>query len=244
MDVERKGPMSTARGVLRIAVGIVALTLMAPASGRCAGSAITLYGGLFGNKDYVQGWEGVQGSFGVHDYVSLLARVTGVHIIDSDRFHEGHSGIGEGGLGFHVAPNTTIEVLGGSYFGEIYDPIVDGDFSTAQLIGDRWLYLYVAGLYGFESNRWQATGYLSTPISDPSKDCVLFAGVETIIYNEGQLRRDDDFVRNPNHDDVKFQVGPVLGVYKRSWDAGLRLGVGGGDYGVYGTMSLWKTFAL
>src|SRR5437879_4087677 len=148
MDVERKGPMSTARGVLRIAVGIVALTLMAPASGRCAGSAITLYGGLFGNKEYVQGWEGVQGSFGVHDYVSLLARVTGVHIIDSDRYHE------------------------------------------------------------------------------------------------GQLRRDDDFVRNPNHDDVKFQVGPVLGVYKRSWDAGLRLGVGGGDYGVYGTMSLWKTFAL
>ena len=220
--------MSTARGVLRIAVGIVALTLMAPASGRCAGSAITLYGGLFGNKEYVQGWEGVQGSFAVHDYVSLLARVTGVHIIDSDRFHEGHSGIGEGGLGFHVAPNTTIEVLGGSYFGEIYDPIVDGDFSTAQLIGDRW----------------QATGYLSTPISDPSKDCVLFAGVETIIYNEGQLRRDGDFVRNPNHDDVKFQVGPVLGVYKRSWDAGLRLGVGGGDYGVYGTMSLWKTFAL
>ena len=71
-----------------------------------------------------------------------------------------------------------------------------------------------------------------------------FAGVETIIYNEGQLRRDGDFVRNPNHDDVKFQVGPVLGVYKRSWDAGLRLGVGGGDYGVYGTMSLWKTFAL
>jgi len=236
--------MSTARGVLRIAVGIVALTLMAPASGRCERTALTLYGGLFGNKEYVQGWEGVQGSFGVHEYVSLLARVTGIHVIHSDRFHEGHSGLGEGGLAFHVAPNTTVSVLGGSYFGEIFDPVVDGDFSTAQLIGDRWLYLSVAGLYGFESNRWQATGYLSTPITDPAADTVLFAGVEAIIYNEGQLRSDDDFVRNPNHDDVKFQVGPVLGVYNRSWDAGLRLGVGGGDYGVYGTMSVYKTFAL
>lgn len=225
-------------------VGALALSLAAPTTGRCEHTTLTLYGGLFGNKAYVQGWEGVQGALGVHDYVSLLARVTGVHIIDSDRFREGHSGIGEGGLAFHVAPNTTLSVLGGTYFGEIFDPIIEGDFSTAQLIGNRWLYLSVAGLYGFESNRWQNTIYVSTPISDPAKDSVFFGGVESILYNEGQLRRDDDFVRNPNHDDVKVQVGPVLGVYKRSWDAGLRLGVGGGDYGVYGTMSVFKTFAL
>jgi hypothetical protein len=180
----------------------------------------------------------------VHENVSLIARITGVHIIDSDRFHEGHSGLGEGGVGFHLAPNTTLSILGGSYFGEIFDPVVDGQFATAQLFGDRWIYLSVGGIYGFDSTRWQATGYLSTPITDPAKDLILFAGAETIIYNEGQLRRDDDWVRNPDREDVKVQAGPVLGLYKRSWDAGLRLGVGGGDYGVYGTMSVFKTFTL
>jgi hypothetical protein len=236
--------MRTARRALWTVVGALALSVTAPAPGRCEHSALTFYGGLFGNKAYVQGWEGVQGSLGVHDYVSLLGRVTGVHIIDSDRFHEGHSGIGEGGLAFHVAPNTTVAILGGTYFGEIFDPIIDGDFNTAQLIGDRWISLQIGGLYGFHSNRWQSTIYLSTPISDPAKDCVLFGGVETTIYDEGRLRRGDDFVHNFNHDDVKFQVGPVLSLYKRSWNAGLRLGVGGGDYGVYGTMSVFKSFAL
>jgi len=236
--------MSPATKAFCMAVGALALVVISPAAGRCERTTLTLYGGLFGNKEYIEGWEGVQGAIGVHERVSLLARVTGVHIIHSDRFHEGHSGIGEGGLAFTVAPNTTLSVLGGTYFGEIFDPIIDGQLSTAQLFGDRWIYFSAGGLYGFESNRWQATGFLSTPITDPAEDVVLFGGVEAIVYNEGQLRRDDDFVRNPNHDDVKFQVGPVLGVYKRSWDAGLRLGVGGGDYGVYGTMSVFKTFSL
>jgi hypothetical protein len=236
--------MRSTRRVLWTAAATLALGLAAPASGWCEHSAITLYGGLFGNKEYIQGWEGIQAAVGVHEHVSLLARVTGIHVIDSDRFREGHSGLGEGGLAFHVAPNTTLSVLGGSYFGEIFDPVIDGSISTAQLFGDRWIYFYAGGLYGFESNRWQANGYISTPITDPAEDVVLFAGVEAIVYNEGQLRRDDDFVRNPDHDDVKFQVGPSLGVYKRSWDAGLRLGVGGGDYGVYGTLSAFKTFSL
>lgn len=236
--------MSTATRALCTLIGTLAIGVLAPATGRCEQTALTLYGGLFGNKAYVQGWEGVQASVGVHEHVSLLARITGVHIIDSDRYHEGNSGIGEAGLAFHVAPNTTISVLGGTYFGEIFDPIIDGQFSTAQLIGSRWIYLSVGGIYGFDSTRWQNTIYLSTPITDPAKDVVLFAGVESILYNDGQLRRDGDFVLNPNREDVKFQVGPVLGVYKRSWDAGLRLGVGGGDYGVYGTMSVFKTFTL
>ncbi len=207
-------------------------------------SSLTLYGGLFGNKRYVQGWEGLALSIGVHERVSLLARITGIHIIDSDRFREGDSGIGEGGLAFHVADNTTLSVLGGTYFGDIDDPIIDGAFSTAQLVADHWIYFQAGGLYGFDSNRWQAMGYLSTPITDPNEDLILFGGVETVIYNEGQFRIDGEFVPNPDSRDVKFQVGPVLALYKRAWDAGLRLGVGGGDYGVYGTMSLWKTFSF
>ncbi|HEY2385606.1 MAG TPA: hypothetical protein VGK30_01480 [Candidatus Binatia bacterium] len=236
--------MRIGRRGLWTVVGAFALALATPAAGRCEQASFTLYGGLFGNKEYVEGWEGVQAAVGVHEYVSLLARVTGVHILDSDRFREGDSGIGEGGLGFTVAPNTSIAVLGGSYFGDIFDPVIEGDFSTAQLIGDRWLYLQITGIYGFESTRWQNTVYLSTPISDPAKDVVLFGGVESYLYNEGQLRRDNDFVRNPDHGDVKVQVGGVLAVYKRSWDAGLKLGCGGGDYGVYGTMSVFKTFTL
>ncbi len=236
--------MRIGRRVLWTVAGAFALALATPAAGRCEHASLTLYGGLFGNKEYVEGWEGVQGAIGVHEYVSLLARITGVHILDSDRFHEGDSGIGEGGLGFHVAPNTMVAVLGGSYFGDIFDPIIEGDFSTAQLIGDRWIYLQVTGVYGFDSTRWQNSIYLSTPISDPAKDVVLFGGVESYLYNEGQLRRDGDFVRNPDHGDVKVQVGPALSVYKRSWDAGLKVGVGGGDYGVYGTMSVFKTFTL
>ena len=236
--------MRTAGRILRIGVATIALAMAAPASGWSAQTSLTLYGGMFGNKEYVQGWEGLAGSLGVTDHVSLLGRITGVHIIHSDRFREGNTGIGEGGLGFHVAPNTTLSVYGGTYFGDIEDPIIDGDLSTAQMIGDRWIYLSVGGLYGFESTRWQSTIYLSTPITDPAEDVVLFAGAEAIIYNEGQFRRDGDFVRNPDREDVKFQVGPTLGVYKRSWNAGLRVGVGGGDYGVYGTMSVFKTFTL
>jgi hypothetical protein len=236
--------MGTGARALRTGIAAIALTLAVPAAGWCAHTSLTLYGGVFGNKEYIQGWEGLAGAIGIAEPVSLLGRITGVHVIHSDRFREGDSGIGEAGLGFHIAPNTTLSVYGGTYFGDIFDPIIDGDLSTAQMIGDRWIYLSVGGLYGFESNRWQNTIYLSTPITDPTADVVVFGGVESIIYNEGQLRRDDDFIKNPNHDDVKFQVGPVLGVYKRSWDAGLRVGVGGGDYGVYGTMSVFKTFTL
>mgnify|MGYP000334781845 CR=1 FL=1 len=35
-------------------------------------------------------------------------------------------------------------------FGDIFDPIIEGDFNTAQLIGDRWLSLQISGIYGFE----------------------------------------------------------------------------------------------
>jgi len=237
-------PMRIGRRVLWTVVGAFALALAMPGTGRCQHTSLTLYGGLFGNKEYVEGWEGLQGSIGVHEYVSLLGRITGVHVLHSDRFRTGDSGIGEGGIGFHIAPNTVLAALGGSYFGDIFDPIVEGDFSTAQLFGDRWIYLQVTGIYGFDSNRWQSSAYLSTPVTDPGKDVVLFAGVESYIYNEGRFRQDGDWLRNPNHDDVKFQVGPALGLYKRSWDAGLKLGVGGGDYGVYGTMSVFKTFTL
>jgi hypothetical protein len=225
-------------------MGAVALFVASPTSAWSAHSSLTLYGGLFGNDEYIQGWEGVALSIGVHERVSLLGRITGVHIIDSDRFREGHSGIGEGGLGFHIAPNTTLSVLGGTYFGEIYDPIIDGALSTAQPIADRWIYLSVGGLYGFESNRWQNTVYLSTPITDPAEDFIIFGGVESIIYNEGQLRRGDDFIKNDDSRDVRVQVGPVVEFYKRSWQAGLRLGAGGGDFGPYGTMSVYKTFSL
>jgi hypothetical protein len=236
--------MRIGRRGLWTVVGAFALALATPATGRCEHASFTLYGGLFGNKDYIEGWEGVQATVGVHDYVSLIGRLSGFHIIDSDRFHDGHSGLGEGGLGFTVAPNTSVAVLGGSYFGEIYDPVIEGDFSTAQLFGDRWIYLQITGIYGFESTRWQNTIYLSTPITDPAKDVVLFGGVESYIYNEGQFRRDGNFVRNPEHDDVKVAVGGVLAVYKRSWDAGVKLSCGGGDYGVYGSMMLFKTFTL
>jgi hypothetical protein len=207
-------------------------------------SALTLYAGAFGNKEFIQVWEGLALSIGVHERVSLLARITGIHVIDADRFREGDSGLGEGGLAFHIADNTTLSVLGGTYFGDIDDPVIDGVLSTAQQIGDRWFFFAAGGLYGFDSNRWQALGYVSTPITDPAEDLVLFGGVETYIYNEGQFRVDDDWVRNPEKDHVKFQVGPVLALYKRSWDAGLRVGVGGGDYGVYGTGSIWKTFSF
>ena len=234
--------MRTAGRGLRIGILTLALALAAPASGWS--HTLTLYGGLFGNKEYIEGWEGIAGALDIGEYVSLLGRMTGVHIIDSDRFREGNSGIGEGGLGFHVAPNTRLSIYGGTYFGDIEDPIVDGDLSTAQMIGDRWIYLSVGGLYGFNSNRWQATGYVSTPITDPAADVVLFAGADAIVYNEGRFRRDGEFVTNPDTEDVKFQLGPDLGVYKRSWNAGLRVGVGGGDYGVYGTMSAFKTFTL
>jgi len=196
--------MRIGRRGLWTVVGAFALALATPANGRCEHASFTLYGGLFGNKAYVEGWEGVQATVGVHDYVSLIGRITGVHILDSDRFREGNSGVGQGGLGFTVAPNTSIAVLGGSYFGEIYDPVIEGDFSTAQ----------------------------------------LFGGAESYIYNEGQFRRNGDFVRNPERDDVKVAVGGALSVYKRSWDAGLKLGCGGGDYGVYGTMTVFKTFTL
>jgi len=207
-------------------------------------SSLTLYGGLFGNKDYVQGWEGLALSVGVHERVALLARITGIHIIDSDRFREGDSGIGEGGVAFTIADNTSLSVLGGTYFGDIDDPIIDGAVSTAQQIADHWVYFSAGGLYGFASNRWQALGYVSTPITDPANDLILFGGVETIVYNEGQFRVDGDWVHNPDSRDVKFQIGPSLALYMRSWDAGVRLGVGGGDYGVYGTGSIWKTFSF
>jgi hypothetical protein len=206
--------------------------------------SLTLYAGAFGNKDYIQVWEGLALSIGVHERVALLGRITGIHIIDADRFREGDSGLGEAGLGFRLADNTTLSVLGGTYFGDIDDPIIDGALSTAFQVGDRWVFFTVAGLYGFESNRWQGLGYVSTPITDPTEDFILFGGLETIVYNEGQFRVDDDWLRNPEKDHVKFQVGPVLTLYKRSWDAGLRLGVGGGDYGVYGTGTIWKTFSF
>jgi hypothetical protein len=209
-------------------------------------SSVTLYGGLFGNKDYVQAWEGVSASIGVLPRLALLGRITGIHVIDSDRFREGSSGIGEGGLGFTIARNTSISVLGGTYFGDIDDPIIDGSFDTAVLFGDRWVSFSAGGLYGFSSNRWQATGYVATPVTDPHNDLTLFAGADTIIYNEGRFRSRDgnDFVHNPNSEDVKFQAGPNLTLYMRPWEAGLRLGVGGGDYGVYGTGSIWKTFSF
>ncbi len=257
--------MRTAGKILSITVGALALLAVVPTIGRAQEesytatertettettegphSSLTLYGGLFGNKAYVQGWEGVAASIGVHERVSLLGRVTGLHVIDSDRFREGDTGIGEGGLAFHVAPNTSLSVLGGSYFGQFEDPIIDGSFDTAQLFGDRWVSFSFGGLYGFDSNRWQATGYVSTPITDPREDVTLFGGVESVIYNEGRFlnRANDEFEHNPESRHVKFQVGPVLALYKKSWEAGLRLGVGGGDYGVYGTMSLWKTFSF
>ncbi len=237
--------MRTTRRVWWTAAAVVlAASLAAPAVGWSAGSSLTLYGGIFGNDEYVNVWEGVGLSFGVHERVSLLARITGVHVIESDKFRDGSSGIGEGGVAFHISPNTSIGVLGGSYFGEIYDPIIDGYFSTAQLLGGHWFYLHVGGLYGFESERWQNSIYVSTPITDPAKDFMLFVGAESLIYNEGQLREDDDFVDNPDSDDVRVQAGPVLGLHKRSWNAGARFGVGGGDYGIYGTMSLYKTFSF
>ena len=229
---------------LRLAAVVALLSVAVPAAAYAERVSLTFYGGLFGNKEYVQGWEGIAASVGVHERVALLGRITGVHIIEADRFREGHSGIGEGGLGFTLAPNTTLAVLGGTYFGEIEDPIIDGQFSTAQLIADRWFYLSVGGLYGFESNRWQNNIYLSTPITDPQEDVILFAGVESILYNEGRFREGDDFVRNPDHDDVRVQVGPTLSIYKRSWDAGVRFGAGGGDFGPYGSMALWKTVSF
>jgi hypothetical protein len=204
---------------------------------------VTLYAGIFGNDEYVQVWEGVSASVGVHERISLVGRITGLHYLETDRFRDGDSGIGEGGLAFHIAPNTSITVLGGSYFGDIEDPIIDGWFSTAFPIGNIWLYHNVGALYGFDSERWQAWASLSTPIWEPNDDLILFGGVEAVVYNEGLFLDDGDFVHNPDKDDVKFQIGPMVELHKRSWDAGLKLGVGGGDYDVYGTASIYKRFS-
>jgi hypothetical protein len=236
--------MRKAGGALWAIAAGMALGVAVPTPGWCGQHSLTLYGGLFGNKEYVQGWEGVAASVGVAEPVSIIGRLTGVHYFEADRFRDGDAGIGEGGLAFHLAPNTTLSVLGGTYFGDIEDPLIDGSLTTAQMINGRWFQLSVSGLYGFDSERWQTSGYLATTIADLSDDLTLFGGVESVIYNEGRFLRDGDFFRNPDKGDVKVQAGPVIELYKRSWDAGLRLGVGGGDYGVYGTASIYKRFGF
>lgn len=232
--------MRKARGVSCAIVAL--LLLLVPTRGRAAESSLTLYGGLFGNREYVQAWEGLALSLGLHEYVSAVGRITGVHYLESDDFNDGSSGLGEGGFSFHVAPNTSITALGGYYFGDIEEPIIDGWASTAQLIGNRWFNFSVGGLYGFDSYRWQTWGSVSTPIWEIDEDLILFGGVEAVVYNEGRFLNDQDFVFNPDKDDVRFQTGPMLELHKRSWDAGLKVGAGGGNNGVYGTASVYKRF--
>jgi len=236
--------MRMARGMLPAVAMALALVGVSPSMSHGAGHSVTLFAGVFGNDEFVQVWEGVAGSYAVHDRVSLVGRITGVHYLDSSRFREGDSGIGEAGVGVLVAPRTTVTILGGSYFGDIEDPIIDGWVSTSQLIAGHWFQLNVGALYGFDSERWQTWNSLSTPITDTAKDLILFGGVESVIYSEGELWDGGDFVHNSDKDDVRYRVGPFLELYKRSWDAGVRVGVGGGDYGVYGSGQIYKRFGF
>jgi len=234
--------MGKARGVSCAIVAL--LLLLSPTGARAAESSLTLYAGMFGNREYLNAWEGAALSIGLHEYVSLVGRITGIHYFDADDFRDGSSGLGEGGLSFTLAPNTSLTVLGGHYFGDIEDPIIDGWLSTAQQINGRWFHFTAGGLYGFDSYRWQTWGSLATVLWQPDDDLVLFGGAEANVYNEGRFLRDGDFFFNSDKDDVRFQTGPFVTFHKHSWDAGLKLGTGGGNNGVYGTASIYKRFGF
>jgi hypothetical protein len=253
------------RLALGLALGLVSLMLAAPARAQTAGPApssepvaspysdffklarpmdfsLTLFSGAFRSDKYATIDEGFQFEQSVTNYVGIVGRATGYQLfigqgfdnpLDPGTGHRARFNFArlEAGFDFSPYPLTHFYFFGGSDLGDSSAGIIEGDFSS-------WLLVYskhpvnAAFSASYDSQNKVTNSEIDLRmVAFSGENYLLLLGGSGSIYGGG-------FVSG-----LDGQGGPAGGVYVTPWQAGIDLQSGYGTAGVFGQISLTKSFS-
>jgi hypothetical protein len=203
---------------------------------------LTTFAGAFRSDKYATIDEGFQFEQRITNYVGIVGRATGYQLfigqgfvdpLDPGTGHHARFNFArlEGGLDFSPYPLTHFFFLGGSDIGDSSAGLIEGDFSS-------WLAVYskhpvnVAFNASYDSqNRVTNSEIDLRVVAFSSEDYLLLLGGSGSIYGGG-------FVSG-----LQGQGGPGFGGYYTPWQAGIDLQSGYGSAGVFGQISLFKSWS-
>lgn len=204
--------------------------------------SLTSFVGGFRCDKYATVNEGFQFEQSVTNYVGIVGRVTGYQLFIGQGFDNpldpgtGHRARYnfirmEGGIDFSPYPLTHFYFFGGSDLGDSSAGVIEGDFST-------WLKVYskhpinAAFSASYDSQNGVTNSEVDLRVvAFSTEDYLFLLGGSGSIYGGG-------FVSG-----LQGQGGPGFGGYYTPWQTGIDLQSGYGSAGVFGQISLFKSWS-
>ncbi len=204
---------------------------------------VTLFGGGMAAEDYFLTDEGFQLEQSLTQGIGLVGRLTGYQLwieqnatspLAPSKNAVNRLNFGRAEAGFDLSPwqGFNFVMLGGHDFGDSDAWIIEADISMwfAQTSAHP-INLFVAPVHDFQ-NGVTSSEIDVRVVAWQNPEWMLLLGAGGAVYGGG-------FISG-----LEGQGGGIVGVFNRVWQAGGDLQVGGGTPGVYGLLTLYKSFTI
>ncbi len=204
---------------------------------------VTLFGGGMAAQDYFLTDEGFQLEQSVTEGLGIVGRLTGYQLwieknatspLAPSSTAANRLNFGRAEFGFDLSPlqGFNVVMLGGHDFGDSDAWIIESDISMwfAQSSAHP-INLFIAPVHDFQ-NGVTSSEIDVRVVAWQNPEWMLLLGAGGAVYGGG-------FISG-----IEGQGGGIVGVFNRYWQAGADLQVGGGTPGVYGLLTVYKSFAI
>ncbi len=204
---------------------------------------VTLFGGGLVSEDYYLTDEGIQLEQSITEGIGLVGRATGYQLwIEKDStsplapsnqtVNRLNFGRFQGGFDLSPAPGFNFVFLGGHDVGDSDAWTVESDISMWFLLGDPHpINVFIAPVHNFQ-NDVTSSEIDFRVVAMQTPDWILLLGAGGQVFGGGFI------------DGIAGEGGPIVGIYNRVYQMGADLQFGYGSPGVYGQLSLYKTFSI
>ena len=204
---------------------------------------VTLFSGGLASQDYYLTDEGIQLEQSVTEGLGIVGRATGYQLwieknstspLEPSSTAANRLNFGRFQLGFDVIPlpGFNFVFLGGHDVGDSDAWTIESDISMWFMLNSAHPFnIFIAPIHNFQ-NDVTSSEIDFRMVAMQTPDWILMLGAGGSVYGGGFI------------DGIEGQGGPIVGVYNRIYQIGADLQFGYGSPGVYGELTLYKTFSI
>jgi hypothetical protein len=204
---------------------------------------VTLFGGGLASQDYYLTDEGIQLEQSITEGLGLVGRATGYQLwieknstspLAPSNQTVNRLNFGRFQAGFDLSPleGFNFVLLGGHDVGDSDAWTIESDISMWFLLSSAHpVNLFIAPVHNFQNDVTSSEIDIRV-VALQTHDWILLLGAGGQVFGGGFINGIDG------------EGGPIVGIYNRLYQIGADLQFGYGSPGVYGELSLYKTFSI